>query len=518
MEASTSSHGVIPEDKLKPWTVFRNVGADGEEILKAAKLIHVHDKEGFVVTTTDETYHFIHKGLDDAKITRIPELCNVLVKEFIIGSVNLAITEDGLLYSWCSEFRPADVPFDRRAEHLGRIANCREDKYTPRQVPSYLTRGKIRQVALPGMGMGNVVALTEGGDVYQWGTFGEITIWAPMFVDKEEWDCGDLVSVGCNFGANYALSERGEVFRWGFGADDGHKLSTRGIPVKKIATTQNTICALTFDGKVHSWRAPAVGGNLTWSTKPVVVDFYVQDIRTCWMEDVCVVDFKSNYLACYLDKQPTREVPYFLVRIEECFARICQKSYGTIIMERSQEDKKPSLGDDLWSSKDTMDATFSLQGKIISAHKLILTCRSEYFAKMFSGEWSETKGSVIEIKDTKYDIFEALLFHIYHDKVTFSEKEYENICGLMKLADCYCEVKIRRECEGILMRNIGAENAFFLLQHAVSANALNLEEKVTKFILENRLVNTISLGGASDLVALLGREAFDKFAMAALRR
>lgn len=80
MEASTSSHGVIPEDKLKPWTVFRNVGADGEEILKAAKLIHVHDKEGFVVTTTDETYHFIHKGLDDAKITRIPELCNVLVK------------------------------------------------------------------------------------------------------------------------------------------------------------------------------------------------------------------------------------------------------------------------------------------------------------------------------------------------------------------------------------------------------------------------------------------------------
>lgn len=53
---------------------------EGEEILKRAKLVHVHDKEGFVVTKTDETYHFIHGGLGDAKIDRIPELCRVRVK------------------------------------------------------------------------------------------------------------------------------------------------------------------------------------------------------------------------------------------------------------------------------------------------------------------------------------------------------------------------------------------------------------------------------------------------------
>lgn len=42
----------------------------------------------------------------------------------------------------------------------------------------------------------------------------------------------------------------------------------------------------------------------------------------------------------------------------------------------------------------------------------------------------------------------------------------------MKLADCYCEVKIRRECEEILMRNINDKNAFLLLQNAAAANVL----------------------------------------------
>lgn len=39
------------------------------------------------------------------------------------------------------------------------------------------------------------------------------------------------------------------------------------------------------------------------------------------------------------------------------------------------------------------DVTFSVEGQLISAHKFILTMRSEYFEKMFSGEWAEAEGS-----------------------------------------------------------------------------------------------------------------------------
>lgn len=44
--------------------------------------------------------------------------------------------------------------------------------------------------------------------------------------------------------------------------------------------------------------------------------------------------------------------------------------------------------------------------------------------------------------------------------------------GLMQLADSYCDVTIRRECEKILMKNINKANAFFLLRSAAAANAL----------------------------------------------
>ncbi|XP_035716743.1 kelch-like protein 30 [Folsomia candida] len=143
--------------------------------------------------------------------------------------------------------------------------------------------------------------------------------------------------------------------------------------------------------------------------------------------------------------------------------------------------------------------------------------RSEYFEKMFSGEWAEAEGSsIVVIKDTTYDVFEGLLSYIYRDKVPFSELDYENIFGLLKLADSYCYLTIRQECDEILMQNITKKNAFFLLRNAAAANALDLEGEATKFILENGLfMATLS---SSELVDLLGRETFDKLAMAAICR
>lgn len=65
------------------WKIFRNVGADGEEILKTAKLAHAADsRHGFVVTMTDETYSFVCENPSAGvyKISKIPELSGVQVK------------------------------------------------------------------------------------------------------------------------------------------------------------------------------------------------------------------------------------------------------------------------------------------------------------------------------------------------------------------------------------------------------------------------------------------------------
>ncbi|XP_035707749.1 RCC1 and BTB domain-containing protein 1 [Folsomia candida] len=523
MGSPTLSNGIIPtEDKLKFWTVFRTVGAEGEDILKTAKLVHVHDKEGFVVTSMDETYHFIHGGFGDAKITKILELCGVRVKEFIIGSINLAITENGLLYSWCSEFRSADTPIDKQMKQLGRFSYFVKDGCTPTQVVG-LRKRKVRKVALQGVGKGRVVALTVGGAVYHWGTIGGITILAPRLMDKEQWDFAmgrdfwKVTSVGCSFGANFVLTDQGQIFRFGVCANDPQNLLLgAGLSIKKIATTRRTICALTAGGQVYSWRVNKSDGNPAWSTIPLVnVQFKdVQDIESCWMEDVCLVESKDNVrFACYLGNQIVRIFSYSTIPMNQCTAQICQKSYRTIVV--ANEGRNVTFSDDLWKSKEDMDVTFSLEGKTISAHKWVLTRRSEYFQKMFSGNWSETEGSLIEIKDTKYDIFQALLFHIYHRRVTFSVDETDNICDLMKLADCYCDEKARRSCEEILVRNISADNAFVLMQKAALANASYLEGEVIKFILDNRLIDKTSVQDLTDMLDLLGKETFRKLVIAA---
>lgn len=61
----SSSVGVIGESKLNIWKIFRNVGEEGQNILKLAKLSHAADHTyGLVVTTNDETYSFFRAQKD----------------------------------------------------------------------------------------------------------------------------------------------------------------------------------------------------------------------------------------------------------------------------------------------------------------------------------------------------------------------------------------------------------------------------------------------------------------------
>lgn len=80
MDSPTSSPGIIPKKTLKIWKVFNDLRPEGGEILKSAKLAHVHEKEGIVVTMEDETYHFLRDDKHAARTTRVRELCGVRVK------------------------------------------------------------------------------------------------------------------------------------------------------------------------------------------------------------------------------------------------------------------------------------------------------------------------------------------------------------------------------------------------------------------------------------------------------
>ncbi|OXA48048.1 RCC1 and BTB domain-containing protein 2 [Folsomia candida] len=487
MEPSTSSRSVIPQENLKIWKIFRDVGPEGEEILKLAKLAHVaNEKEALVVTTADETYSFLREDDGAHKITNIPELCRVQVKEFVTGSISLALTEDGRLLSWCNNFTSGAEMHPNIYEQLGRFVEV--DEATD---PNFIGRPgtvavtqweKVVQVALSELEQGRVVALTAYGDVIQWG--GDTDSPGGRLIPNEEFDCEELICVVCGFdGVTFALSVDGEIFQWDLDVDSPTKSDICNTPVKKIAATKKSICALTAEGTVYICRTVSEG-NPVWEVAPHFKN-NVQDIATCWMENVAVVELKDGTHVAWDSTTGTSSSLKSGSSLGQHFADLCQKSHCTIGMSSPiRPVEKGTLGleiSNLWRTKDDTDVSFFLDGKTITAHKLILKSRSDYFAKMFSNEWKETMaGSVIEIKDTKHATFEAFLFYLYHDRVNFSEDEYESIFELMKLADSYGATNVARDCEKILIRGIDTENAFFLARNASSANALILEAQVVQ--------------------------------------
>ncbi|OXA37546.1 RCC1 and BTB domain-containing protein 1 [Folsomia candida] len=239
MESSASSPGVIAREKLKIFQIFRDVGPEGEDILKTAKLVHVADKrEAFVVTMEDETYSFVRTRLVPSvcKIAKIPQLCGLRVKEFAVGMIELAITEDGFLYSWIISdpdvfyFEPTTSDFAL----LGRLKPA--DKVaesnlvvTPHRVLGSLAGKKVHQVALS---YKRIMALTWGGEVHQWG--GRTPLWTPTLVPKQHFHYQQVISITCSDDVSVALTSNGELFQWELDNEVPQKIDVDPTPFKKV--------------------------------------------------------------------------------------------------------------------------------------------------------------------------------------------------------------------------------------------------------------------------------------------
>ncbi|XP_021966022.2 RCC1 and BTB domain-containing protein 1 [Folsomia candida] len=425
------SPAIIPQEKLKIWKIFRDVGPEGEEILKLVKLAHVaNEKEAFVVTSADETFSFLREEDGLYQIAKIPELCHVQVKELVTGSINLAITEDGQLYSWCSNFTLTKI-HKNIYEQLGRFRpvskTCPDPNFISHpEIVTYTAAEKVVQVALSELHEGRVVALTGDGDVIHWGAISWDTD-SPIFIPCAKFDNKELISIVCGVGGmTFALSEDGEIFQWKLDAGSPTKSDICSTPVKKLVATKGCTYALTADGTLY-FCCTAPNWNPLWVTTNEFEN--VQDIETCWTGNVVVIEWKNGTRLAW--DLTTKKWPSLkAASVDEYFAELCQKSHRTIGSPSTSPVWKEALDQEisnLWRNKNDVDVTFSVEGKTITAHKLVLASKSDYFANMFSTEWKETAGSEIDIKVTKYVTFEAFLFYLYHGRVTFAEAEYESI-------------------------------------------------------------------------------------------
>lgn len=159
-----------------------------------------------------------------------------------------------------------------------------------------------------------------------------------------------------------------------------------------------------------------------------------------------------------------------------------------LIVDQVQEKRVEQSVRDAFNDQETSDLTFMIDGKSVYVHKSMLKIRCEYFRSMFQAHWGEDEKSVIEITQFSYPVYYAFLEFLYTDQVHLLP---EDAIGLLDLANSYCELQLKLQCERIIKQGITVESAAMLLAAAIKyeANevcfASDLEEFCFKFCINH---------------------------------
>jgi len=142
---------------------------------------------------------------------------------------------------------------------------------------------------------------------------------------------------------------------------------------------------------------------------------------------------------------------------------------------------------DLFYSMEDADVTFSVQGKIIQAHKLILKTRSTYFKNLFNSNMKESLTSSILINECDPEIFEAVLYFLYTDMCPSRMKDIR--LKLLPIADRYMITKLRKMCIDSLMSSIEESNLQEILTWAHRLDIFILKRKCFCFLQNNNAIH-----------------------------
>ncbi|KAG4072465.1 hypothetical protein HA402_004397 [Bradysia odoriphaga] len=131
------------------------------------------------------------------------------------------------------------------------------------------------------------------------------------------------------------------------------------------------------------------------------------------------------------------------------------------------------------SREEFSDVQFTVDGKVIVAHRIILADRSEVFRKMFM--WNEQQNLVktdpIAIPDTTYDAFSNFINTIYYGS---TPADPELCLEMIKLAEKYDVQDIKMEAEASVIASITMENAI----HILITSKLHRADRIKKAALE----------------------------------
>ncbi|KAF2918668.1 hypothetical protein DAI22_08g074100 [Oryza sativa Japonica Group] len=149
-------------------------------------------------------------------------------------------------------------------------------------------------------------------------------------------------------------------------------------------------------------------------------------------------------------------------------------------------DMLAQLGN-VYDTKEGADVTFSVDGELFAAHRVILAMRSPVFRAAVYGEMRESGrgGGPIAIDDMRPDVFDALLRYIYTDALPAAADDDDmeaTWSDLLVAADRYGVERLKLICERALRGRLDAGNVADMLALADRQHCETLKDACIKFM------------------------------------
>ncbi|KAJ3690511.1 hypothetical protein LUZ61_019675 [Rhynchospora tenuis] len=225
---------------------------------------------------------------------------------------------------------------------------------------------------------------------------------------------------------------------------------------------------------------------------------YGRPTSASWIKTVDTFE-QSWYYSCFMTRSDLEsnyiKDDYFVVScsitvINETCDILRSSSLGVFPHSLAEEFRV------LLERQEETDVTFELEGEIISAHRLILACRSPVFRAELFGSMVETNCKCIKIDDMKPLVFRGMLHYMYTDSLPDIE---DLVCGgtsdmntsstmlyqhLLVAADRYESDGLKALCGMKLRKSISIDTVVSLLAVADQHNSDYLKEECLEFIAE----------------------------------
>jgi len=152
----------------------------------------------------------------------------------------------------------------------------------------------------------------------------------------------------------------------------------------------------------------------------------------------------------------------------------------------------------LLDNPESADVQFSVEGRIVHAHKAILMVRSEFFRAMLLSGMKETTdgGGPIELPNISYAVFMKVLEFLYTDCIRQTNLDLG--IHLMMASEQFMLDRLKALCEDLIRSDISVETVIAILITSHRHNALSLKELALEFI-QSHLDDPVVMRGLADL-------------------